>query len=221
MSASGDATSHEQAPGRSGRAAAPVGGHPIGATVWLTGLSGAGKTTIGDVLVQRLHREGYDHFRLDADDLRDGLCSDLGFSAGDRSENVRRVGEVSLLFALRGHLSVVSIISPYAAGRAAVRARHELTGAPFVEVYVATPLEVCEARDPKGLYRRARGGELAAFTGVSAPYEAPTDPDVVLGASGCDPLAAAAQLHACLVGAASCVRVATTDEPSRASQRAR
>ncbi|HVB05383.1 MAG TPA: adenylyl-sulfate kinase [Acidimicrobiales bacterium] len=173
----------------------PLDGHPVGATVWLTGFSGAGKSTIGDALVRRLHVEGFDHFRLDADDLRDGLCADLGFSADDRAENVRRVGEVALLFAQRGHLSVVTIISPYSAGRAAVRARHELAGTPFVEVHVATPLEVCEARDPKGLYRRAREGELPAFTGVSAPYEPPTAPDVVLDGSACAPEQCAAALY--------------------------
>src|SRR6185437_14309038 len=108
----------------------PRAEHGRGATVWLTGLSGAGKTTIGDTFVRRLHDEGYDHFRLDADDLRDGLCADLGFSAEDRAENVRRIGEVTLLFASRGHFSVVSVISPYAAGRAAVRARTKTRASP-------------------------------------------------------------------------------------------
>jgi bifunctional enzyme CysN/CysC len=169
--------------------------HEVGATVWLTGLSGAGKSTIGDALVRRLHDEGFDHYRLDADDLRDGLCSDLGFSAEDRAENVRRVGEVALLFARRGHLSVVSIISPYAAGRAQARERHQRVGAPFVEVYIATPIEVCEARDPKGLYRRARAGELTGFTGVSSPYEPPEAPEVVLDASACAPADCAAILY--------------------------
>lgn len=173
--------------------------HHIGATVWLTGLSGAGKSTIGDALVARLHREGYDHFRLDGDDLRDGLCSDLGFSAEERGENVRRIGEVALLFALRGHLSVVSAISPHAAGRDEVRSRHATRGAPFVEVYVATPLEVCEQRDPKGLYRRARAGEIPLFTGISDPYEAPRNPEIVLDASTCAPEDCVEELHGLLV----------------------
>jgi adenylyl-sulfate kinase len=154
--------------------------HHIGATVWLTGFSGSGKSTIGDALVDRLHDEGYDHFRLDGDDLRDGLCTDLGFSPEDRAENVRRIGEVALLFALRGHLAVVSAISPYAAGRDSVRARHEAHRAPFLEVHVATPVEICEARDPKGLYRKARTGEIESFTGISGPYEVPVAPEAVL-----------------------------------------
>jgi bifunctional enzyme CysN/CysC len=185
--------------GPSHKESRPRAEHERGATIWLTGLSGAGKTTIGDAFVRRLHDEGYDHFRLDADDLRDGLCADLGFSAEHRAENVRRIGEVALLFASRGHFSVVSAISPYAAGRAAVRARHERQQVPFVEVYVATPLEVCERRDPKGLYRRARGGEITAFTGISDPYEPPECPDVVLDATVCAPADCAGALHAALV----------------------
>lgn len=173
--------------------------HHIGATVWLTGFSGSGKSTIGDALVNRLHNEGYDHFRLDGDDLRDGLCSDLGFTPEDRVENVRRIGEVALLFALRGHLAVVSVISPYAAGRDDVRARHETHRAPFLEVHVATPLEVCEDRDPKGLYRRARAGEIESFTGISGPYEVPVSPEAVLDATSCAPEDCADQLFEILV----------------------
>lgn len=150
-------------------------------TVWFTGLPGAGKTTVATTLKQMLDELGVRAHLLDGDLLRTGLNSDLTYSDEDRAENVRRVGEVALLFAGAEHLSLVTVISPYAAGRAAVRARHVDLGVPFVEIYVATPLEVCERRDPKGLYARARRGEIARFTGVSAPYEAPIDAELELG----------------------------------------
>lgn len=150
------------------RSAAPTG------TVWLTGLPGAGKTTISNALCEMLRAEcSLEAFLLDADDLREGLNADLGFDPQDRAENVRRLGEVAILLARLGHLSVVSVISPYTAGRRAVRERHRILGVPFVEIYVATRLELCEARDARNLYARARRGELPAFTGISAPYEAP------------------------------------------------
>jgi len=165
-------------------AAGDEGAATDGATVWFTGLSGAGKSTVARCLAGILAERGERVFTLDGDDLRDGLNADLGFTPEDRAENVRRVGEVALLFARASHLTLVTVISPYAVGRDAVRGRHVASGVPFVEVHVATPLEVCEGRDPKGLYRRARSGEITRFTGVSDPYEAPTAPEVVLATQG-------------------------------------
>jgi len=155
-----------------------------GGTVWFTGLSGAGKSTVAQALHDLLEERGLRSYLLDGDDLREGLNSDLSFDRRDRTENVRRLGEVAILFARVGHLSIVTAISPYAAGREAVRQRHLAVAVPFVEVFVATPLEVCEARDPKGLYARARRGELASFTGISHPYEKPASPELVLRTKG-------------------------------------
>ena len=155
-----------------------------GATLWLTGLPSAGKTTIANALEHLLLERGLQPYLLDGDDLREGLNADLGFDEDDRSENVRRLGEVAILLARLGHLSIVSAISPYAASRNAVRERHVSLGLSFFEVYVSTPLAVCEARDPKGLYARARSGELESFTGISAPYEAPSAPDLSLANAG-------------------------------------
>jgi bifunctional enzyme CysN/CysC len=149
-------------------------------TIWFTGLSGAGKTTVATTLKAVLSRRGVRTFMLDGDLLREGLNADLTYSDEDRVENVRRVGEVALLFAKEGHLSLVTVISPYEAGRKGARARHDALGIPFVEVYVATPLEVCESRDPKGLYAKARRGEVKRFTGISAPYEVPDDAEISL-----------------------------------------
>ena len=158
-----------------------------GATVWFTGLSGAGKSTVAHALAAQLAGRAERVFLLDGDDLREGLNADLGFAAEDRAENVRRVAEVALLFSRASHLTLVSVISPYAAGRRHARARHEAAGIAFVEVHVATPVEVCEARDPKGLYRRARAGEIPRFTGITDPYEAPEAPDVALETDGRSP----------------------------------
>jgi adenylyl-sulfate kinase len=171
-----------------------------GGTVWLTGLSGAGKTTVACALHDLLLEKGLRSYNLDGDDLREGLNADLGFEEQDRVENVRRLGEVAALLARFGHLSIVSAISPYAAGRKAVRDRHQSLSVTFVEVYVATPLEVCEARDPKGLYARARRGELASFTGTSAPYEPPESPELVLTTTG-TPEQAALEVFSTAVGA--------------------
>lgn len=169
-----------------------------GATVWFTGLSGAGKSTVAGELASLLVASGEAAFVLDGDDLREGLNSDLGFASEDRAENVRRVGEVALLLSRAGHVTLVTVISPYAAGRDHVRARHGAAGVPFVEVHVATPIEVCEARDPKGLYRRARAGEIERFTGVSDPYEAPASPEVRLATGGRSPLESASEVLAYL-----------------------
>ena len=149
-----------------------------GAVVWITGLSGAGKTTLADALQRTLFDLGCQVFALDGDKVRNGLCADLGFSPPERSENIRRIGEVAHLFCQAGLIVFVSAISPMRAARARVRAL--VPASQFIEVYCRCPLAVCEARDPKGLYRRARAGQLAEFTGISSPYEAPEAAEVVV-----------------------------------------
>ncbi len=151
-----------------------------GATVWFTGLSGSGKSTVAAICEQRLLAAGRPAYLLDGDNLRHGLNGDLGFSAGDRAENIRRVGEVARLFADAGVIALVPVISPYRADRAQARATHREVGLPFFEVFVDTPIDVCETRDPKGLYAKARAGELKGLTGVDDPYEAPVEPDLRL-----------------------------------------
>jgi bifunctional enzyme CysN/CysC len=151
-----------------------------GMTIWFTGLSGSGKSTVAVELERRLVTAGRRAYLLDGDNLRHGLNSNLGFSAADRAENVRRVGEVAKLFADAGMVAVVSLVSPYRADRDLVRRAHEEAGLRFVEVFVDTPLEVCESRDPKGLYARARAGEITGFTGIDDPYQAPERPELVL-----------------------------------------
>jgi adenylylsulfate kinase len=146
--------------------------------VWLTGLSGAGKSTMAAELERRLWHQGRRAFVLDGDRMRQGLCSDLGFSPADRKENIRRIAEVARLFAEAGLICIVAFISPYRADRA--RARSLLPTGRFIEVYLSAPLEVCERRDPKGLYARARAGLVKEFTGVSAPYEPPLEPELEL-----------------------------------------
>ena len=153
---------------------ARMNGHR-GGILWFTGLSGSGKSTLAVELERLLFRKGYQVFLLDGDNLRRGLNADLGFSPGERSENIRRVGEVAALFAEAGMLVISAFISPYRVDRERVRAAHR---ALFHEVYINAPLEACEARDTKGLYRRARAGELKDFTGVSAPYEPPLSPEL-------------------------------------------
>ena len=149
-----------------------------GATVWFTGLSGAGKSTLADAVAARLLEDGRPAYVLDGDNVRHGLNADLGFSAADRAENVRRVGHVARLMADAGLVVLVPVISPYRADRDRVRADHEVAGLAFVEVFVDTPLELCEQRDPKGLYAQARAGSLTGMTGIDAPYEAPVSPDL-------------------------------------------
>jgi bifunctional enzyme CysN/CysC len=151
-----------------------------GGTVWFTGLSGSGKSTIASAVAVDLTARGVLTYTLDGDNLRHGLNGDLGFSAEARTENVRRVAEVARLFADSGLVTLVPLISPYRAGRELARTLHEAAGLTFLEVFVDTPLEICEARDPKGLYAKARAGELTGFTGVDDPYEPPEVPDLVL-----------------------------------------
>jgi bifunctional enzyme CysN/CysC len=166
---------HEGAVKRPDRAST-TGGE--GVTVWLTGLSGSGKSTIAYAVEERLVAEGRAAYVLDGDNLRHGINSDLGFSKEDRTENIRRVGEVARLFADAGLVVLVPVISPYQADRDEVRRKHEEIGLRFVEVFVDTPIEVCEQRDPKGLYARARAGEITGMTGIDDPYEAPVTPNV-------------------------------------------
>ena len=146
--------------------------------VWLTGLSGAGKSTIANALEERLHAAGRHTMLIDGDDLRSGLNRDLGFGSADRAESVRRAGEVARLMVDAGLIVVVGLISPFRADRAAARAR--FAPGTFIEVFVDAPLAECERRDPKGLYRRARSGQLSAFTGIDSPYEAPEQPELRL-----------------------------------------
>jgi adenylyl-sulfate kinase len=154
--------------------------HLDGATVWFTGLSGSGKSTVANAVAERLLDDGRPAYVLDGDNLRHGLNADLGFSAADRAENVRRVGEVARLLADAGLVALAPVISPYRADRDRVRAIHEAAGLRFVEVFVDTPLELCEERDPKGIYAKARAGELTGMTGIDDPYEPPLRPDVTI-----------------------------------------
>jgi adenylyl-sulfate kinase len=154
-------------------------GH-AGATVWFTGLPGAGKSTVAAAVEEYLIAAGRPSFLLDGDNLRHGLNGDLGFDDAARCENVRRTAHVARLLAEAGMIALVSLVSPFASDRAAAAALHFAEDLGFIEVFVSTPLEQCEERDPKGLYARARAGELAGLTGVGSPYEAPTRPDLVL-----------------------------------------
>src|SRR5512146_3186129 len=163
-----------------------------GATIWLTGLSGSGKSTIARAVEEELFGRGHRVYVLDGDNIRHGLNRDLGFSPADRAENIRRIGEVAKLFADAGVLTLTAFISPYRDDRDAVRALH--ADGDFIEGLVDAPLEVCEARDPKGLYATARAGHLPEFTGISAPYEPPRVPDVVLDTSDLTVARAADQL---------------------------
>jgi adenylyl-sulfate kinase len=169
-----------------------------GAVVWFTGLSGSGKSTVARWLEHRLHRRAAHTFLLDADAVRRRLNADLGFSADDRRENLRRVTEVARLFADAGVLAVVAAITPYEAVRE--RARETIGAERFVLVHMATPLEVCEARDPKGLYARARAGEIPQFTGIDAPYEEPSRFDLRICPEDGDPDQAVARILDILEG---------------------
>lgn len=155
--------------------------------LWFTGLSGAGKSTLAHAVEDKLHRLGCRTFVLDGDNVRHGLCSDLGFSLADRAENIRRVGEMAKLFVEAGVIALTAFISPLRADRE--RARLLVPHGDFLEIYCRCPIEVCEARDVKGLYRRARAAEIADFTGISSPYEEPINPELVVE-TGTQPLEA-------------------------------
>lgn len=149
--------------------------------LWFTGLSGSGKSTIANALDVALHNRGYHTFLLDGDNVRHGLCKDLGFSDEDRVENIRRIGEVSKLFTDAGLIVLSAFISPFTSDRLLVR--NLMPSGEFIEVFMDTPLDTCEQRDPKGLYEKARAGEIRNFTGIDSPYEAPERPEVRLDTS--------------------------------------
>jgi adenylylsulfate kinase len=169
-----------------------------GATLWFTGLSGSGKSTIAFTLEHALVQQGRLAYVLDGDNIRHGLNKNLGFSAADRTENIRRIGEVAKLFADAGILTMTSFISPYRQDRDLVRALHVEGNLPFIEIHVNTPIETCEQRDPKGLYKKARAGQLKNFTGVDDPYEAPLKPELTIDATNTSPQQATVQLIAYL-----------------------
>lgn len=151
-----------------------------GATLWFTGLSGSGKSTVAVALEQQLHNQHCLCYRLDGDNIRLGINNNLGFSAEDRCENIRRIAEIAKLFVDTGVIVLSSFISPYRVDRDIAKKLHQDAGMDFIEIYVDCPLDVAEQRDPKGLYKKARSGEIPSFTGISAPYEAPKSPDLVL-----------------------------------------
>ena len=151
-----------------------------GATIWFTGLSGSGKSTIAVAVEKALHKLGKLSYRLDGDNIRLGINKNLGFSAEDRTENIRRIGEISKLYCDTGIITLNSFISPYREDRQQVRQLHEEGGYNFIEVHVDCALETAEKRDPKGLYKKARAGEIKNFTGIDDPYEAPLDAEITL-----------------------------------------
>jgi adenylylsulfate kinase len=169
--------------------------HPEGFCLWFTGLSGAGKSTIAEIVVEQLRDRGHNVELLDGDEIRENLSKGLGFSKEDRDTNIRRIGYVAWLLARNGVVSITAAISPYKEVRDEIRA---MIGDNFVEVHVATTLEVCEERDVKGLYKKARSGEIPQFTGVSDPYESPEKPEVRLETHDRDAKQSAADLIAYL-----------------------
>jgi adenylylsulfate kinase len=173
-----------------------------GCTLWFTGLSGSGKSTIAFTLEHALVQQGRLAYVLDGDNIRHGLNKNLGFTTADREENIRRIGEVAKLFADAGVITLTSFISPYRKDRDAVRALHVASNVPFIEVHCNTPMGTCESRDPKGLYKKARAalasGKGMGFTGVDDPYEFPLKPDLTIDATSTSPQEAALQLIAYL-----------------------
>lgn len=159
------------------------------AVLWFTGLSGSGKSTLAHAVEEYLHQRGCRSFVLDGDNVRHGLCGDLGFSAQARQENIRRIGEMAKLFMEAGVIVLTAFISPYRADRERVRGMVEQGD--FIEIYCDAPIEVCEARDVKGIYKKARAGQIAEFTGISSPYEAPENPEIIVNTGG-------AELEACV-----------------------
>lgn len=163
-----------------------------GAVVWFTGLSASGKSTIAHHLEKQLHKMGSSTYVFDGDNVRHGLCCDLGFSSADRTENIRRIGEMVKLFVDAGIIAITAFISPYREDRRKIR---DLVGpGRFFEIHVDCPLEVCAARDKKGIYAKAEAGLIKNFTGISAPYEEPRKPELRIDSSGLDPVAAAAEV---------------------------
>ncbi len=160
-----------------------------GAIIWFTGLSGAGKSTLAHAVEEELFQRGCRTFVLDGDNVRHGLCGDLGFSAKDRVENIRRIGEMSKLFMEAGVIVFAAFISPFRAERERVRGM--VAHGDFIEIFCDSPLEICEIRDVKGIYKKARAGQIAEFTGISSPYEAPEDPELTVKTG-------AAELDACV-----------------------
>jgi adenylylsulfate kinase len=175
------------------------GEHVTGATIWLTGLPSAGKTTIAHELAERLRGEDHRVEVLDGDEIREFLSAGLGFSRADRHTNVQRIGFVAELLASNGIKALVPVIAPYADSREAVRVRHEKEGTPYVEVHVATPVDVCSVRDVKGLYAKQAAGEITGLTGVDDPYEEPKSPDLRIESQHQTVQESAAALHALLI----------------------
>lgn len=169
-----------------------------GCTLWFTGLSGSGKSTVAVAVEQILFQRGFLPTRLDGDNVRHGLNGDLGFSEEDRTENIRRAGEACVLLGDVGLVVLASFVSPFERDRQAVRTVHEARSIPFFEVFVSCDLAVAEERDPKGLYKRARAGEIKGFTGIDQPYETPTAPDIVVRTDEADVEACAAVVIAVL-----------------------
>jgi adenylylsulfate kinase len=160
-----------------------------GAIIWFTGLSGSGKSTLAHAVEETLHQQGCHTFVLDGDNVRHGLCGDLGFSIKDREENIRRIGQMAKLFMEAGVIVLTAFISPYRADRERVRGMVE--HGDFIEIYCDAPIEVCEARDVKGMYKKARAGQIAEFTGISSPYEVPKNPELTVNTGG-------TELEACM-----------------------
>lgn len=175
---SSDTVWHEHIVDKASRAE-QKGQKPV--AIWFTGLSGSGKSTLAGLLEKKLQADGKHTYLLDGDNIRHGLCGDLGFSDKDRVENIRRISEVVKLFVDAGQIVLTAFISPFKADRAFCR--NLLQEQEFVEVYVDVPLEICEQRDPKGLYKKARAGDIKRFTGIDSPYEAPTSPEIHLTVS--------------------------------------
>ena len=169
--------------------------------MWLTGLPASGKSTIAVALERQLVAAGQSAYLLDGDNIRHGLSDDLGFAPGDRAENVRRVGQVARLFADAGMVAVVSLVSPLRSDRVVPRQLHDAAGLPFLEVYVDTEVDECARRDPKGLYARARAGEIKGFTGVDAPYEPPERPEIHIDTASIDVSGAVERILAALAQA--------------------